>query len=287
MRSEDSRVAPCGEGAARRLLTDFLKARRAALQPADVGLPPGSPQRRTPGLRRSEVAQLAGISTEWYTLFEMGRDRAMSTRVIEPISRALRLTEVEREYLTDLVRAELPPQPSLELVPALCKLLEDDEKLVIVFDRWLTAVRWNAPAEALFSLDRANERTTNLLWRVQLAGCPEWESHLRFFMGLFRRSLGRDPENREAHRILTSLESSATFRGIWERHEVHSLDEESRVLRHPLRPFITGFGEIRYFTVGLPVPASAGGHVRIAVPADGPSRAVLRQLTSEQALLSA
>ena len=69
--------------AARALLTDFLKKRRAGLKPADVGLPADSSRRRTPGLRRSEVAQLAGVSTEWYTLFETGRERAMTSRAIE------------------------------------------------------------------------------------------------------------------------------------------------------------------------------------------------------------
>ena len=285
LRSEESKAA------ARKLLTDFLKKRRAALKPADVGLPSGSRLRRTPGLRRPEVAQLAGISTEWYTLFEMGRDRAMSQRVIEPISRALRLTEAEREYVSDLVRAELRPQPTLEIAPALCRLLEDDEKVVVVVDRWLTAVRWNAAAAALLSLDAADERSTNLLWRFQqayaLKPCPELESQGRFFIGIFRRALGRDPLNREANRIVASLRSYPTFRELWERHEVHSLDEESRVLRHPFRPFNSALDEIRYFTIGLPIPASAGGHVRITVPADDAGRSLLRQVTSAQTLLSA
>ncbi len=108
----------------RALLTDFLKSRRARLRPIDVGLPEHHDDvrgRRTPGLRRSEVAQLADISTEWYTLFEMGRDRAMTARIIDPVAKALRLNRVERDYLYTLIRAEPPPprgvrpiHPSLE-----------------------------------------------------------------------------------------------------------------------------------------------------------------------------
>src|SRR5579872_5540968 len=94
--------------AARALLADFLKSRRARLTPDQVGIhiEAEPSRRRTPGLRRSEVAALAGISAEWYTLFEMGRERAMTNRIIEPVVRALQLNEVERDYLYDLVRAE-------------------------------------------------------------------------------------------------------------------------------------------------------------------------------------
>lgn len=105
----------------RALLSDFLKSRRARLRPVDVGLPDDVRGRRTPGLRRAEVARLAGISTEWYTLFEMGRDRAMTQRIIDPVAKAMQLNRVERDYLYTLVRAEPPPprglrpiHPSLE-----------------------------------------------------------------------------------------------------------------------------------------------------------------------------
>jgi len=268
--------------AARTLLTHFLKTRRAALRPGDVGLPPGPSYRRTTGLRRCEVAQLAGISTEWYTLFEMGRDRAMTQRVIGPVAQALRLTEVEREYVNDLVRAEPPPQPTIELPPALGRLFEDDEKLVIAYDRWLNATRWNAVASVATSLDAADTRTRNVLWRLfHLANAreryPQWESRARFFVGLFRRALGRDSANPEAHAIVRSLESSRAFVEMWDRHEVFSLDDEARTLiQSPLQLRDPRIGEINYFTVGLQIPASAGGHVRIAVPSDDDSRTILR-----------
>lgn len=292
MQGDWSRKAYVSKPASRTLLTHFLKARRAALRPADVGLPEGPARRRTPGLRRAEVAVLAGISTDWYTLFEMGQDRAMTERVIAPVSEALRLTEAEREYVRDLVRALPPPQPSLELAPALCKLLDDKEKLVIVYDRWLNAVRWNAPSTALLSLDATNAHSVNVLWRLFIMPdarqrYPEWEERSRFFLGVFRRALARDPASREARSIIESLSASLVFRKMWERHEIHSLDEEKDALHYPLRLRDPIFGELSYFTLGLPIPGSAGGHIRIATPVDDDGRTLLREVASRETLRSA
>jgi hypothetical protein len=287
-----SRRAHAGKPAARTLLTHFLKSRRAALRPADVGLPAGSAFRRTPGLRRAEVALLAGISTEWYTLFEMGQDRAMTQRVIGPVAKALRLREVEREYLYDLVRAEHPPEGNIDLVPALGKMLEDDQKLVIVYDRWLNAVRWNAATTTLVSLDATDPHKANVLWRFfRLPDAheryPSWEERARFFLGVFRRALGRDPANREARAIINSLQSSDEFRRMWERHEIYSLDEETAILHNALRLRDPEFGELSYFTIGLPIPGSGGAHLRILIPTEDSGRALLREAASRQSLRSA
>ena len=87
-------------------LADFLRRRRASLQPADVGLPNGG-RRRTPGLRREEVALLAGVGTTWYTWLEQGRDIRASLDVLEALARALRLTPAERTHLMLLGRGEV------------------------------------------------------------------------------------------------------------------------------------------------------------------------------------
>src|SRR3954470_23207222 len=95
-----------GAGAPRRAeLADFLRTRRAALQPEDFGLPDGG-RRRTPGLRREEVAQLAGVGTTWYTWLEQGRDVRASRSVLEALAQALRLTPAERAHLILLGRGE-------------------------------------------------------------------------------------------------------------------------------------------------------------------------------------
>ena len=89
-------------------LADFLRKRRASLKPEDVGLPNGS-RRRTPGLRREEVAHIAGVGTTWYTWLEQGRDVRASLDVLEAICRALKLTPAERTHLVLLGRGEEPP----------------------------------------------------------------------------------------------------------------------------------------------------------------------------------
>src|SRR5438067_13147673 len=95
----------------RQALADFLRKRRASLAPADVGLPPGV-RRRTPGLRREEVAQLANIGASWYVWLEQGRDVHPSAQVLESLAQALRLTPTERRHLFLLAGQPLPPPVS-------------------------------------------------------------------------------------------------------------------------------------------------------------------------------
>src|SRR6476661_2349215 len=90
-------------------LADFLKSRRDRLNPASVGLPNGT-RRRTPGLRREEVAQLANVSTTWYTFLEQGRNIRVSTQVLESLAQAFRLTSEERTHLFMLALQQLPPE---------------------------------------------------------------------------------------------------------------------------------------------------------------------------------
>src|SRR4051794_41462366 len=89
-------------------LAAFLRTRRERVSPADVGLPPG-PRRRTPGLRREELAQLAGVGVTWYTWLEQGRPINASVQVLDAISRTLRLDEAEREHLYRLAEVPLDP----------------------------------------------------------------------------------------------------------------------------------------------------------------------------------
>src|SRR5579871_3315032 len=115
------------EAARRMAFAEFLRARRARLLPADVGLPTGA-RRRTPGLRREEVAQLANIGTAWYTALEQGRDVHPSASVLESLAGALRLAPEERRHLFLLADQPLPTQPSPDegvLSPAIRRLIDD------------------------------------------------------------------------------------------------------------------------------------------------------------------
>ncbi|MBV8355067.1 MAG: helix-turn-helix domain-containing protein [Candidatus Eremiobacteraeota bacterium] len=248
-------------------------------------MPADSSRRRTPGLRRSEAAQLAGVSTEWYTLFEMGRERAMTARAIDSVARALRLTETEHDYLRDLVRPKPPSKPLLDLPPALDVALKTDrDKLLVVYDRWLNEVRWNVVAAAFLRIDASDASKRNMLWRLFCA--PEtreifvqWDHFSALFLGLFRRSLGRDPANAEARRLIAAVSVSADFREMWKKHELWSLADEAHssmnnvyCLRHPR------VGELCGYCIGLEIPGSMGAHVRVGVPADAAGRRMIEDI---------
>ncbi|MGH7661797.1 MAG: helix-turn-helix domain-containing protein [Vulcanimicrobiaceae bacterium] len=267
--------------AARALLTDFLKKRRARLDPRRNGFVE-SRRRRSPGLRRSEVAQLAGISTAWYTLFEMGQERAMTVRIIEPVAKALQLDQDERDYVYDLVRGEPPPESPSDLHASVAVALRlVDDIVVVAYDRWHTPIVWNQAAEALLGIADEDRLKTNALWRIFFRPeirkiWVEWEHHARVELGLFRMALGRDPTNADALGILSMLLQSADFDGMWRRHEVYSLDSDAessreRVfhLHHPR------FGLMSYYRLAVPLPASAGGFFRILAPSDDSSRRLL------------
>ncbi|GEM_PF-3958220 len=266
------------KSAARALLTDFLKTRRTRLDPRQFGFDVAS-YRRKPGLRRSEVAELAGISTAWYTLFEMGQERAMTLRVIEPVAKALRLNEDERDYLYDLVRSEPPREHAFELSPSITnafRLVQDVS--LVAYDRWHTPLLWNLAAEAMNEISDKDALRTNALWRLFYRPdlrnkLPEWEHHAHLLIGLFRRALGRDPENGEAQSLLEALCQNSEFAEMWRAHDVLSLDSDSRSngdrifhLHH------SRVGTIAYYRLGIAIPDSAGGYFRIQTPSDDASR---------------
>jgi hypothetical protein len=274
--------------ASRVLLTDFLKTRRARLSPAEFGFEEAGQRRRTEGLRRSEVAELAGVSTEWYTLFEMGRDRAMTQRIIDRVTRALRLNQAERDYIYDLVRAESPVQPHAGPHPAIEYGVGNVVAgSVIVYDPWLTRVRSNTIARELWSLndDRdPNWFTRNAMWRLfkdpvtrGLNGAA-WIDHARRNVGLFRRAFGRDPHNAQARAIVEELRSDPDFDALWSAHDVYSFEMFSNdgkvptIIKHPTH------GAIAVFTIMLELPGWPGAHIRYTAPADAYTTDVIRAI---------
>src|SRR6185437_15083233 len=134
-------------------LADFLRQRRATIQPDDVGLPAGG-RRRTPGLRREEVAALAGVGATWYTWLEQGRDVRASFEVLEAISGALKLTPAERNHLIMLGRGEEAPSckpPAERVSPTLRRLIENlgPSPAWVLGRRW-DYLAWNRAACAVF-----------------------------------------------------------------------------------------------------------------------------------------
>jgi hypothetical protein len=230
------------EALRRSALAEFLRMRRASLTPAAVGLPAGV-RRRTPGLRREEVAQLANIGTAWYTALEQGRDIRPSVGVLESLADALCLTPDERQHLFLLAGQPLPVQPptSEETVsPALRRLLDDlDPDPACVLGRYWDYLYWNRAAAAVFTLvDAPPPYPRNFVWRLFVdprARRPGWEDVARTVLAQFRAASARYPGDPRFAVLIGDLErASPEFRAWWPRHDVlGDLDCRKKIL-HPV-----------------------------------------------------
>jgi transcriptional regulator with XRE-family HTH domain len=234
-----------GSGQLRRdELADFLRSRRAALQPEEVGLPGGG-RRRTPGLRREEVAQLAGMGATWYTWLEQGRDVRASLDVLEALSRALRLNQAERTHLILLGRGEQAPpckQPAEGVSPTLRKLIKNlgPNPAYILGRRW-DYLAWNDAATALLGDFAAIPRAArNHAWQtftdpVRREMFTDWERSSRVLVAKFRADSARHIGDPEFEALIAALRSaSLEFSRAWERHEVSHSGEGRKELRHPV-----------------------------------------------------
>ena len=270
------------DGAARRAieqrraeLGEFLKARRARLSPGDFGMPRGS-RRRTPGLRREEVALLAGVGVTWYTWLEQGRQINASTQVLDAVARTLRLDRVEREHLYRLAEATpLRTECSRQAVPDTIREIVDS------LDP-LPASLVNSRFDILLSNDASEE----LFWEWHSLPCvhkntlwccvtepaargkfPEYDGHIRYMVARLRSAYGRhigDPDWEEDIRRLASL--SREFAELWARHEV--ADSESRTLTY-LHPRA---GALKLAVSELDVPAMPEARIVVYTPHDADTR---------------
>ena len=225
-------------------LADFLRNRREALKPADVGLPGGG-RRRTPGLRREEVAQLAGVGTTWYTWLEQGRDVRASLDVLEALARALRLSQAERTHLILLGRGEQAPpcRSAVERAsPALKRLIENlgPNPAFIIGRRW-DYLAWNDAAVALLgdlgAIPRAERNHAWLTFtdRARREMFSDWERSSRLLVAKFRADSARHIGDPEFESLIAALrQASPEFARAWERHEVSQGGEARKDLRHPV-----------------------------------------------------
>jgi transcriptional regulator with XRE-family HTH domain len=232
------------DGRRRAELADFLKARRAALQPEDVGLP-GCGRRRTPGLRREEVASLAGVGTTWYTWLEQGRDVRASLSVLEAIAGALRMTPAERGHLIMLGRGEQPPPPppARERVsPTVRRLVEHlGPNPANVLGRRYDFLAWNDAFTAVFGdLEQFPPEERNQVWltfmdpaRRELT--TDWEVGARRILARFRADHAQYVGDPAFESLIESLlRASPEFRAWWPRHEVLGTGEGRKEIMHPI-----------------------------------------------------
>jgi transcriptional regulator with XRE-family HTH domain len=222
-------------------LAEFLRSRRARLSPEQVGLSRGL-RRRTPGLRREEVASLAGVSPEWYTWLEQGRDINVSVQLLESLARVLRLDDNERTYLFLLALRQPPPVETFSpaiLSPTLQLFLDQlGTTPACVVDARLNVVARNRAHEAVFGThDGQSERNRNIIWRIFTQPgpkSPHWEAFVRMILAQFRAEYGRFVEDPWwAKQIADLSEISPEFRDLWARPDVFNALEGHKSFDHP------------------------------------------------------
>ncbi|MER6302732.1 helix-turn-helix transcriptional regulator [Kitasatospora sp. NPDC001539] len=242
---EELPTASDGRHRRRTELARFLKACRARVTPEDVGLPAG-PRRRTPGLRREEVAQLAGVGVTWYTWLEQGRPINASEQVLLAVARALRLDGTEREHLFRL--AGTSPSPLAQAAPP-----ELNQSIQVILDSLaplpaavsntrFDVLGYNEPYRLLFGAERMGRFhgvAFNTLWCMLTAPsccnpCGNPDETLPRMVALLRSAYGKHVGEPawEAHVQRLSARSEL-FRRLWERQEVAPAETLLRIFRHP------------------------------------------------------
>jgi len=225
-----------GEGNA---LGEYLRARRGLVTPEQVGFPSGA-HRRVPGLRREEVALLAGISADYYLRLERGRDNNPSVQVLEALARVLQLDEVEADYLLALTdpRPRVRRPQRTERVPArLLHLLAALDLPAFVEGRYFDVLASNAAAVALSPrLEPGQNRLRSLLLDPEEREFHKnWEEAVISFVAAARQTLTSDPGDARAVELVGELSIASTrFRTLWARHDVKRLDGGSAILNHPI-----------------------------------------------------
>jgi transcriptional regulator with XRE-family HTH domain len=225
----------------RNLLGVYLKDRRARLDPAAFGLP--RTRRRTPGLRREEVAQRAHVSATWYTWLEQGRGGAPSASVLDRIARALMLTDIEREHLF-LLALRRPPEvqyhPSEGISPRLQRVLDSLElsPAIVKTSTW-DVVAWNrAASKVLTDYGALPPQKRNVLRLIfsdpnVRAAQVDWKGVASFVVAAFRADAARAGASGSVAALVEELSQvSPEFASMWRDNNVRSYGEGSKLLRH-------------------------------------------------------
>jgi transcriptional regulator with XRE-family HTH domain len=264
-------------------LAAFLRSRRGRITPEDAGLAPGL-RRRTPGLRREEVAQLAGVGVTWYTWLEQGRPINASPQVLDAISRTLRLDPAERLHLYRLadVPGDPKPGPADDTLPAeLQQILDqlDPIPASIVNPRYDLLAQNRAYTVLFPRVAMAAPHERNLLWQIFVChgGNPPFlnrDTELRIMVANLRGAFGRHlTEPSWAAFIRNISAASPEFALMWSAHEV--AEPTSRVKRF-LHPGIDG--EIRLLATSLAVSVPPESRMVVYTPVDEAAKAALSTL---------
>ncbi|MDH2426144.1 helix-turn-helix transcriptional regulator [Sphaerisporangium sp. TRM90804] len=262
------------------LLGEFLRARRELVRPEDFGLP-GAGRRRVAGLRREEVAMLAGVSSDYYIRLEQGRDRHPSEEVLDALGRALKLKAEELTHLRELARAKprrrRPSSRPERAGRGLLSMLESMPHLpALVLGRYFDVLAANSLGSALLGRDTGNLVRMVFLDPAARALFPRWETVAEDAVAALRKAAGADVDDPRLAALVGELSiKSQPFARMWGRHEVRGKAHAAKLFDHPL----VGRLSLTYetFTVN-----SAAGQQLLVYQADpeGPSAAALALLGS-------
>ncbi|MFE3190637.1 helix-turn-helix transcriptional regulator [Nocardia sp. NPDC059240] len=251
-------------------LSTFLKSRRARIAPGDVGLPVGT-RRRTPGLRREEVAQLAGVGITWYTWLEQGRDINCSVQVLDAIARALALNGAEHAHLYRLADVPAIPMPvDEEPVPEEVQTILDHLHPLpaSLFSAKYDVIAHNAAYLAMYPVFLSGSR--NVLRKVFLADecCTPYPTHsepdhLARMVGYLRAAYARNLGDPEWTGFIDEMvRDSPHFAELWARNDVALPLGRTRVIRN------MAVGELEMFMTSMSLPSIAGAWMQVWTPAD-------------------
>jgi hypothetical protein len=225
-------------------LGTFLRARRGEITPEQAGLPAGRHSRRVPGLRREEVAQLAMISTDYYTRLEQGRLTGASASVLDAIADTLRLGDDQRTYLYKLTSKKVTPRtPAAERVRPQTQLLLDNlvNTPAIALGRCLDVLAWNGLAAAVFTdfgqvpRDQRNFLRMLFLDPEVRGRYADWSAMARICVAFFRMAMVDRPADPRLAEVVGDLSvRDADFRTWWAERDVDTQMSGTKSLRHPV-----------------------------------------------------
>ncbi|MEU1206948.1 helix-turn-helix transcriptional regulator [Nocardia sp. NPDC005825] len=267
-------------------LGDFLRSRRSRIQPGDAGLREYG-RRRVPGLRREEVAQLAGVSVDYYIRLEQGRGKHVSDAVLDAVARALRLTDPERLHLYALARpgGTVDAHPttasgvySAAIHPGVRLVLDALTAPAFVLGRRMDVLAWNALGDSVSGFSRVPAEERNqarylFLEPAAPAYYPEWETVAGETVAFLRRDAGLHPDDPRLAALVAELsERSPDFRRLWESHPVKEKTRGAKLIQHPE----VGRLELGYETLALPADPDQLLVVYTAVPGSPTAEALAR-----------
>lgn len=255
---------------------------RERLSPQDAGLP-SLGTRRTPGLRRQEVAQLAAVSIDWYIRLEQGRVGTPGAAILDALANALRLSDAERAHLHLIARGAQPPARRAAEPPASLHAILDGMPSLPAYlsDFRLDVLARNTAAAALFGPDFGpgiNVARLTLLDPGVRATQLDWDRIARETVGNLRRNLARHPDDARLREVIGELRSeSAEFAAWWEDHTVQDRSHGSKRIRHPEA------GDLTVHYDNLTSPDGADHSITVLTPVDEASAAALRTILTDHA----